>query len=63
LPLLVTALMTSPCLGEEKAFPVIHVAEAVRNLPVAFEGQTISATFTLENQGGAELQILKVTPS
>jgi len=55
--------MSCPCLAEEKAIPVIHVAETVRRLPVVFEGKPASATFSVQNHGGVALEIVKVTPS
>jgi len=62
-PLILTVLMSCPCLAEEKAIPVIHVAETVRRLPVVFEGKPASATFSVQNHGGVALEIVKVTPS
>jgi hypothetical protein len=62
-PLILTALMSCPCLAEEAALPIIHVAETVRRLPVVFEGQHVSAIFSVQNQGRVALEIVKVTPS
>jgi hypothetical protein len=62
-PLLVTVFLTCPCLAQEKAVPIIHVAETARRLPAVFEGQPASATFTVQNQGKVPLEIMKVAPS
>jgi len=62
-PLLLTVFMAWPCLAEEAAIPIIHVAETVKRLPAVFEGQPASGTFTIENQGKVALEIMKVTPS
>jgi len=62
-PLLLVGFLISPCLAEDAAIPILHVAETVRRLPVVFEGQPVSATFTVQNQGKEDLEILKITPS
>jgi len=63
LPFLFTLSLTGPCLAEEAAAPMIHVAETVRRLPAVFEGQPATAAFTVQNQGKVALEIVKVSPS
>ena len=59
-----TLLFRSQCYSEEtEKSPIIHIDQNEYTFPIALVGETLSHTFTVSNQGKADLNIKEVTHS
>ncbi|MBW1784127.1 MAG: hypothetical protein JRL30_25730 [Deltaproteobacteria bacterium] len=56
-------LSSSVSYSAKEAGPVIHIDEIAHTFPTVFEGENLSHTFTLYNQGTEDLHIRSVRHS